>query len=144
MNQGSRRGGEGRGSREGGGRARGAGVCGGGRGGAATRGRRTRRCGAAEGEARGGRRWYCFLDGEPLPSSSPRAGEAAGQKLAGRAGCPAGRRVRWPSLPARGLPSPSAPSSPAPSAPAPLLPAPRPAGLGAAFSAARSISRREE
>lgn len=40
----------------------------------------TRRCGAEEGEAGGGRRLCCFLDGEPLPSSSPRAAAGGGRR----------------------------------------------------------------
>lgn len=85
---------------------------------AATRGMRNGRCGAEEGEAGGGRRWGCFLDGEPLPSSSrePRL-EAAGEKLAGRAGRPSGRSgavevtpaALRPPLPLAVLPSPSSP-----------------------------------
>lgn len=85
---------------------------------AATRGMRNGRCGAEEGEAGGGRRWGCFLDGEPLPSSSrePRL-EAAGEKLAGRAGRPSGRSgavevtpaALQPPLPLAVLPSPSSP-----------------------------------
>ena len=92
---------------------------------AATRGMRNGRCGAEEGEAGGGRRWGCFLDGEPLPSSSPRAAAGGGR---GETRGPGGPPL-WAVGCGRGY-SRGAPASPPPrrpsltllSAPAPLPP----------------------
>ena len=122
------------------------GVCRGRRGDAATRGMRNGRCGAEEGEAGGGRRWCCFLDGEPLPSSSPRAAAGGGRGETrgpggpplGAVGCGGGYSRCAPASPPPRRPSLSLSL---PSLPHLFLPSQHSAASVTAFSAVSRISR---